>query len=59
MLANASPSAMVTEVEHVGAKFNGQASFSTTAFKVPVAFLLMVESMFPVIAILLMPFLFA
>ena len=59
MLANASPSAIVTDVEHVGAKFNGQASFSTTAFKVQVAFLFMVESIFPVIAMLLMPFLLA
>ena len=33
ILANASPNAIVTEVEHVGAKFNGHASLSTAAFK--------------------------
>ena len=59
MLANASPSAMVTDVEHVGAKFKGQASLSTDEFRLIDASLLIVEFTFPVIAMLLMSFLLA
>ena len=59
MLANASPSAMVTEVEHVGAKFKGQASLSTDELRLIVASLLIVEFTLPVIAMLLISFLLA
>ena len=46
-------------MEHVGAKFNGQASLSTVAFRWQVEFLNMVESTVPEIPMLLMPFEFA
>ena len=55
----ASPKAIVTDVEHVGAKFNGQASLTTEASNVTSACLLNVELVFPVITITLMSLILA
>ena len=57
ILARASPKAIVTEVEHVGAKFSGHASLSTEPSRYIVASWLKVELIFPVIAMLLIPLL--